>query len=539
MPGTTINVVVNGKNSPAAFDPLVEVYDPEDFLIAANDNGVGRGKNSALFNVLLPATTVSGAVTPNPSTYRVVVSAGDSFGNPAPLTVGKAYVRQVIAGSYELKVFTGGAPQPPMPRIDALNPSTAPAGTQVTISGANFSGTATSNLVLFGSAQATIVSASATQLVVIVPAGLPAGPTSVTVRVGGQTSAPASFQISVPVTRTAAARLNCLSLRFLPAIVRFAGQDYRLELTSLFGMAPPNGELFPLFDPLDFSHTSDLLLRALNSPDTIGGFIDLNVPMATDADRDGVADFFQISQSVGPTQTQGDYLTDIDGGTVSATWSRVAGSKTGACRLVLRSRTLGQLPEFTNAFEVLEYTGSLTYTPGSSNVTGNVQFTQTQSTSNTLAGPIQFTRAPTNRLNELRFAPGRWTNSVGRTLSYLSGVLQRVSMSSSNYFGALQFADGDLVTTDADYLDWVLAIRDSNDANANGIPDLSDDPSVGSVPIFTRPRVEAGQIVLEWQGAGRLQSASEVTGPWADVPGAVSPFRQNPVGARQYFRIAP
>ena len=230
---------------------------------------------------------------------------------------------------------------------------------------------------------------------------------------------------------------------------------------------------------------------------------------------------------------------DTDDGTVMATWSRAAGSKTGACRVVLRSTTLGQVADFTNAFELLEYTGPLTYTPGSNKVSGAVQFTQTQSSSSTLTGPIQLTRSPTNRLNELQFASGRWTNAVGRTLSYLSGVLQRVSMSSSNYFGSLAFLDGDLATADEDYFDWILSIRDTNDVNGNGIPDLSDDPSGGAVPVFMRPRIEAGQIVLEWQGTGRLQSASEISGPWTDVLGAVSPFRQNPLGARRYFRIAP
>jgi hypothetical protein len=63
--------------------------------------------------------------------------------------------------------------------------------------------------------------------------------------------------------------------------------------------------------------------------------------------------------------------------------------------------------------------------------------------------------------------------------------------------------------------------------------------SACSVPVLTRLGLQAGRIVLEWQGPGRLQAASEVTGPWTDVPGAVSPFRQLPAGAMQFFRIAP
>ncbi len=478
---------------------------------------------------------------PNPSTYRLVVSAIDDVASTNLLDVGAAHIRKAANGGYEVKVFTGAltGATPDAPRIDSINPTTASAGTQVTITGVNFSPTVANNIVLFESAQATVVSASTTQLVIIVPAGVPAGSASVTVRVGGQTSAPATFQISVLVTRTAAAALNCLSLRFQPATVRFAGVDYQLELTSLADTSPPNGELFPQFDPLDFTHSSDLLLHALNPPNTIGGFIYLDVPMTTDADRDGVADFFQTSQSVGSTQTQGDYLTDIDDGTVTATWSRGAGSKTGACRLVLTSLTSGQVAQLTNTFELLEYTGSLRYTPGSSNVTGTVQFTQTQSGTNTLTGPIQFTRSPTNRFNELRFPAGLWTNGASQTLTYTNGLIQRVSVSSSNYFGFLEFVDGDPTTAEEDYYDWILSIHDPNDVDGNGVPDLSDDPSELPPVAFTGARLESGQIVLEWRGSGRLQSASEVTGPWSYVLGAASPYRQTPVGLRQYFRIAP
>jgi hypothetical protein len=539
-PGTTLNIVVNATGNAPTLNPVVELHDPEGFLIAANDDYPQRGRNAAL-SVALPSTTSFGAPLPNPSTYRVVVSGIDGFGSTSPLSAGTAHIRQAVSGNYELKVFTGtltGIPPGGVPRIDSINPTVASVGTQVTINGANFSSTTTSNTVLVGSAQATVVSASTTQLVVVVPVGLPVGAASVTVAVGGQTSAPASFQISVPVMRTATARLNCFSLRFLPAVVRFLDQNYTLELSSLDETLPPNGELFSLFDPLDFSHASNVRLSAPNPSDSLGGFILLHVPMATDADRDGVADFFQVNAAVASTQTQSEYFVDLDDGTVTATWSRPAGSKTGACRLVLRSSFLGQVADFTNVFDVLEYAGPLAYTPGGTNVTGAVQFTQTQSTS-TLTGPIQFTRSPTNRFNELWFSSGQWTNGVGRTLSYRNGVLQRVSGSSSNYFGSLGFLDGDLTTVDEDYFDWVLSIRDSNDVDGDGIPDFSDDPSSASGPVFTRPRVEAGQLVLEWQGAGRLQSASEVTGPWADVPGAVSPFRQTPVGARQYFRIAP
>jgi hypothetical protein len=47
----------------------------------------------------------------------------------------------------------------------------------------------------------------------------------------------------------------------------------------------------------------------------------------------------------------------------------------------------------------------------------------------------------------------------------------------------MTFADGDLTTASADYLNWILSINDANDANGNGIPDFSDDPVVKHVKL--------------------------------------------------------
>lgn len=49
-------------------------------------------------------------------------------------------------------------------------------------------------------------------------------------------------------------------------------------------------------------------------------------------------------------------------------------------------------------------------------------------------------------------------------------------------------------------------------------------------------RVEAG-LRLTWPGAGTLQSAAEVTGPWSDVAGATSGFTLMPTEARKFFRL--
>ncbi len=46
------------------------------------------------------------------------------------------------------------------------------------------------------------------------------------------------------------------------------------------------------------------------------------------------------------------------------------------------------------------------------------------------------------------------------------------------------------------------------------------------------------RVVISWQGSSTLQSAARVTGPWADVTGAASPYSWDPAsGPMQFFRL--
>lgn len=73
----------------------------------------------------------------------------------------------------------------PVLSITSVSPTTAPAGSTVVITGANFNSTPASNSVTFGNVPATVVSATSTQLVVTVPSG--AG-TPITVTSGSQSA---------------------------------------------------------------------------------------------------------------------------------------------------------------------------------------------------------------------------------------------------------------------------------------------------------------------------------------------------------------
>lgn len=119
-PGTTVSIVVNSTGDTPLPDPLVELYDPEDFFIAANDNFPQRGRNAAL-TVSLPDSGHGGGLLPNPSTYRIVVMGIDkASAPPIPTQNGTAYLRQVNGGNYEVKVFTGPVSAVQEPQVSPL-----------------------------------------------------------------------------------------------------------------------------------------------------------------------------------------------------------------------------------------------------------------------------------------------------------------------------------------------------------------------------------------------------------------------------------
>ena len=144
-PGSTVRIVVNGIDSDALPDPMVELYDPEDFLIAANDDYTGRGKRAAL-EITLPKNGRSGSELPNPSTYRLVVMGIDSHTGTSTSSHGsKAYIRKVNGGQYELKVFTGALENSSpvlQPQIATVSPAIFAPGAMdqmIILTGQNFS----------------------------------------------------------------------------------------------------------------------------------------------------------------------------------------------------------------------------------------------------------------------------------------------------------------------------------------------------------------------------------------------------------------
>jgi hypothetical protein len=273
---------------------------------------------------------------------------------------------------------------------------------------------------------------------------------------------------------TAHATLWCASLKFSQGTDSF---NDTLDLTTIGSTF--NGELLPYSGD---TWAANFLLSyngfGYNIP--ISGAIYVNLPSFADSDGNGFDDFFQVSQGVATTVTSGNYTTsdDFSEGDVTATWSRAAGSKTGTCVINLNDDVYGDLGDYTATFDVLEYTGSLTYTPDESIVSGNVNLVQTGNSANTFNGPVEFIKVSTNHLNQLTLQSGAWTNASAQTTTFLEDIYSRDVRWPTNYYGFFDFDDGDLSTADADYLYWYLSIDDLNDADKDGIPDFSDDPAI-------------------------------------------------------------
>ena len=308
--------------------------------------------------------------------------------------------------------------------------------------------------------------------------------------------------------QTASARVWCESLHFSQG--HYAGDT--LDLSTIDGI--PNGELAP-YDGKSLA--SRFALDFSGMP--IYGTIYVGLPSFADNDGDGFEDFYQISQAVHAT-TFGTYETAVSTGTVTATWNRGEQSKDGNCVLNLKDSIYGRLGGFSHSFELLEYTGPLLYSAGKTTVSNRFELSQTGSPQQQLRGRFVLTKNPSDRYNDLQLPAGTWTNSAWGDLRVLETIVKREPPWATNYYGYLEFEDGDPRTAAPDFLYWTISIDDLNDANNNGIPDFSDDPSIR--PPRLAIAIEGATLKLQIEGEKGhtylMQESSTLSiGPWKDV----------------------
>ncbi|HEY2499109.1 MAG TPA: IPT/TIG domain-containing protein [Candidatus Angelobacter sp.] len=151
-------------------------------------------------------------------------------------------------------------------------PKSGPVGTQVTISGANFSSDSTQDAVSFNGTTATIAFASSTQLVVNVPTGATTGAITVTAPAGSVTSA-SPFTVT---SSSGAPRIDS----FTP---QMAAPGTAVTITGAnFDSTPANDRLITNVTPAPVPSAASPTSLTMTVPNNAGsGHISLNTPTGT------------------------------------------------------------------------------------------------------------------------------------------------------------------------------------------------------------------------------------------------------------------
>jgi hypothetical protein len=287
----------------------------------------------------------------------------------------------------------------------------------------------------------------------------------------------------VAATNTTQVRMYCLSVRVEPGAAEQLGLPYTLIFSSAeFGT--PNHEFFPVFEP-GLTHATRFSLEAPDFPDALEGELVINAPEHLDENTNSVPDFYEVGMELPAPSGEGLWNSAVGGGEARFVWQRAAGQHRGTVRIQFTSDDFGMLPEFTHAFEIVEYAGTFAYERSEEEANGLVTFARAGLETSTLTGPMFITREPTNRLNQFTITDSSLTNHLGETLVIALGDVERLPDLPQQYFGAMAFTDGDPSTAETDYELYFIEFTDPNDADGDGIPDLTDD--IGVAP--ERPHI--------------------------------------------------
>ncbi|HYM59277.1 MAG TPA: IPT/TIG domain-containing protein, partial [Thermoanaerobaculia bacterium] len=258
---------IAGHGNPGYLDgaPLTAQFREPNGIVFAGAIFVADQDNNAI-RAIYPGGVSLTSVAPNGGPLAAGTTihlTGSGFTPDAVVKIGTTTVASVIfvsstsltatlpsgtPGIFSVSVTTAGGSATlanafeyvAAPAITSLAPAAAFPGQQVTIAGTSFRTTPADNQVAIGGVAATIVSASATQLVVTVPATAPSGPVTVTT-IGGTATSPQPLTIlawtSLAVS-PASATIQAGSTQAFHAIAhRSDGAD--VEVTAAWSTSAP------------------------------------------------------------------------------------------------------------------------------------------------------------------------------------------------------------------------------------------------------------------------------------------------------------
>ncbi len=282
--------------------------------------------------------------------------------------------------------------------------------------------------------------------------------------------------------------IACRSIAVYPAdATDVIGTIYTLAYTSDFdfegNINSINHEWFPFNGGASYlSYASLLEMTDDFWGIAVTGLIEAEIPLAEDSNLNSITDFFEVDRPVSAL-TGG--TIDFGGGpeAVTVAWLRYAGETQGSLRITLASPSPVQDELiFDHVFEIFQYQGKLTYEPATEvggSITATVDLTRAGGEGK-FVGPMPLVLTDARTLER---RPTQWTGPSEETYEVLGTFeIEGVSLFLERlddhpwYAGSFFFLDGVPSTPDFqdEYDRWDLFIDDPNDANGNGIPDLTD-----------------------------------------------------------------
>ncbi|WP_190808865.1 IPT/TIG domain-containing protein [Flagellimonas sp. S3867] len=190
-----ISVAVGGKTATSGTDFTVIVPEPEptiaSFSPAEGEVGTQVTITGTNFNTTLSENTVQFNGTD--ATVSTATATSLTVTVPEGATTGKI---SVTVGENTATSTDDFTVLEPMVSITSFSPTEGEVGTEVTITGENFSATASENMVHFNGVAATVSNATATSLTVTVPEGATTGAIRITVN-GQQATSGQNFTVTL------------------------------------------------------------------------------------------------------------------------------------------------------------------------------------------------------------------------------------------------------------------------------------------------------------------------------------------------------
>lgn len=194
-----------------------------------------------------------------------------------------------------------------------------------------------------------------------------------------------------------------------------------------------------------------------------------SVMSSADLDGNTLPDIFQLDQS-GDTPVTGQTFPDfpvMPGSEMRGRMTRRPGSLRGSYSMTL-SNAYGTV-SYQGEYRLLYLEFQVAYQRGPSN---RLRFDRllmaSERFTNVVGGSTEFT---VTNPDQVELAAFTLTTPQGLVYTVRPANLRRVG---NKYSGEMEMADGYLSTPWPDYQHWLLELTDLQDANRNGIPDLSD-----------------------------------------------------------------